>query len=494
MKLSHCVLALFFYSLISCETQERKQERLAKQYCSSCHAFAEPELVDKRTWEKNVLPEMAFRMGLDFSRMRQIDMVDHAAILSFIPDQPMVSQEDWELIKQYYAKYAPDSLNNPKQVITDSITLFDVSPQRLAIKDAMAVTLIQTDTSKKRVYIGTRPGNVYTLNNQFAVVDSVQLSSAPSKMLIEQDKDPTLLLMGIMDPNEQHNGSLVSFDVKANTFSKLLDSLQRPVDFEKADLNNDKLNDYVICEFGNITGALTLHEGLPSGDFKEHVVQQVSGARKIIVKDFDGNGMNDILALMSQGDERIILLHNQGNFQFRLTTLLRFNPAYGSGYFETADFNNDGKFDILFTNGDNADYSEILKPYHGIRLFLNNGTNEFKESWFYPMHGASQTRTADFDNDGDLDIAAIAFFPDFKIQPEHGFVYFENTDAGFKPSYTPLAAKGRWITLEISDIDADNDIDIMLGSLAFPTLVPRNLSEKWKADQISVLLLRNKLK
>jgi hypothetical protein len=129
-----------------------------------------------------------------------------------------------------------------------------------------------------------------------------------------------------------------------------------------------------------------------------------------------------------------------------------------------------------------------------VRLFLNSGTNEFKESWFYPLHGAAQTRTADFDKDGDLDVAAVSFFPEFKTQPEHGFVYLENTGSGFKPYYTPLAAKGRWITLEISDIDNDQDIDIMLGSLAFPTFVPNDLTAKWRDDKISILLLRNRLK
>ena len=71
--------------------------------------------------------------------------------------------------------------------------------------------------------------------------------------------------------------------------------------------------------------------------------------------------MVDILALMSQGDEKIILLLNQGDFNFRINTILSFPPVYGSSYFDVADFNHDGKFDILYTNGDNADYSMILK-------------------------------------------------------------------------------------------------------------------------------------
>ncbi len=33
----------------------------------------------------------------------------------------------------------------------------------------------------------------------------------------------------------------------------------------------------------------------------------------------------------------------------------------------------------------------------------------------------------DFDGDGDLDLAVIAFFADYPKQPEEGFVYLENT-------------------------------------------------------------------
>jgi hypothetical protein len=197
---------------------------------------------------------------------------------------------------------------------------------------------------------------------------------------------------------------------------------------------------------------------------------------------------------MAQGDERIVMLYNQGNFQFRIATLLRFSPVNGSSYFDIADFNNDGKFDILYTNGDNADYSPILKPYHGVHIFLNNGANDFKESWFHPMHGASQARINDFDKDGDLDIAAISFFPDFTNHAEQGFIYFENTPQGFKAQITPIATTGRWLVIEMSDYDADGDHDIILGALNFSAGVPDSVNQFWKKQKHSLLLLQNKLR
>ena len=42
------------------------------------------------------------------------------------------------------------------------------------------------------------------------------------------------------------------------------------------------------------------------------------------------------------------------------------------------------------------------------------------------MYGAFGARAADFDNDGDLDIAAISFYPDFEIEKRESFVYLQN--------------------------------------------------------------------
>jgi hypothetical protein len=217
------------------------------------------------------------------------------------------------------------------------------------------------------------------------------------------------------------------------------------------------------------------------------------GARKVIIRDIDNNGKDDILALVSQGDEKIIALLNQGDFKFRLNTLLQFPPVYGSSYFDVSDFNGDGKFDILYTNGDNADYSMVRKPYHGVRIYLNNGTNEFTLSWFYNMHGATQAVARDFDKDGDMDIAAIAFFPEFSGHAHQGFIYFENTGGAYTPQIVPIARFGRWLTLEASDIDDDGDVDLMLGALNFNNGVPEAVLAGWKKENVSLLLLRNKL-
>src|SRR5690606_30550152 len=272
------------------------------------------------------------------------------------------------------------------------------------------------------------------LSYSFNIEDSIHLDSPPSSLIKTEQNEFVVLLMGIMDPNDQTKGKLSALNFEEHKFTSILDSLKRPVHVASGDMNNDNKTDFVVSQFGNYTGELSVFQQHAPNVFQKHTLQYLPGARKVIVKDFNKDGLLDILALMSQGDERIILFLNQGNFRFRPNILLRFPPVFGSSYFDIADFNNDGYFDILYSNGDNADYSTVLKSYHGVRIFLNDGKNRFTEDWFYPMHGGSQAMTYDFDEDGDMDIAAISFFPDFERTPEQGFIYFENTPSGFVPS------------------------------------------------------------
>jgi hypothetical protein len=148
----------------------------------------------------------------------------------------------------------------------------------------------------------------------------------------------------------------------------------------------------------------------------------------------------------------------------------------------------------VYTNGDNADLSIILKPYHGVRIFMNTGHDKFTETWFYPMYGASEALARDFDSDGDVDIAAISFFPDFRNHLEDGFIYFENTGDNFIPQTTELAKSGRWLKLEAADFDRDGDEDILLGALDFRPMVPDSVYQSWMKDKTTLLILRNNLK
>ena len=278
--------------------------------------------------------------------------------------------------------------------------------------------------------------------------------------------------IGILNPNNGGFGKMqnVSRDLggKMHLDSPCqIDGLQRPVESIKVDLNRDGRDDYLVCEFGNITGALSWYENKGNNQFTRHVLRAVPGAIKAYIRDYNKDGLPDIFVLFAQGDEGIFLFTNKGHGKFDQRPLLRFPPSYGSSYFEMDDFDKDGSPDILYTCGDNADFSPVLKPYHGIYIFLNDGSYNFSLKYFFPMNGCYKAIARDFDGDGDLDIAAVSFFADQKTQPEEGFVYLENEGRfRFSPYSLLQAEAGRWLTMDAGDIDGDGRQSILLGNFS----------------------------
>jgi hypothetical protein len=140
------LLSVSLLFLISCESQTQKEERLAHQYCSSCHLFPEPSLLTKRSWDEGVLPQMGFRMGFpDMKIFSTFPQEDLDVILKSLPPSPMVTETEWEAIKNYYISNAPDSLASIPQQKYDSIKTFSVSELRFPMQ---GVTDVQAVSAK----------------------------------------------------------------------------------------------------------------------------------------------------------------------------------------------------------------------------------------------------------------------------------------------------------------------------------------------------------
>jgi hypothetical protein len=247
----------------------------------------------------------------------------------------------------------------------------------------------------------------------------------------------------------------------------MADSLPRPVKSGTADFDKDGLMDYVSCGFGRDRGGLFLLQQQTNHTFKRKIIRAVPGPEIVYTGDFNGDGWPDIASLFAQADEGIWLFLNDKKGGFTTQNIIRFPSVYGSSSFQLVDVNNDGKLDVVYTCGDNNDYSPIFKPYHGVYIFTNQGNWKFIQTYFYHINGCSKAIAADFDKDGDLDLAVIAFFPDYKYHPTEGFTYHEQVSPGkFKVHEVPVNLLGRWISMEAGDIDGDGDTDLVLGNFS----------------------------
>jgi len=448
--------------------------RLAAVYCQSCHELPDPAVLNAKSWEKGVLPQMGPRLGIFYNGFDRYPSSrgDTNVPRGYYPSQPLLKPEEWQHIVDYYTAVSPDSL--PGQVrphpVQMGLPLFEARVPAMRY-EMPATSLVRVDTVGKLDIFDVHYQKLYQLSSGLGVRDSVRVAGG----IVDLERQVGGWLacnIGMLNPNNGKFGRLErvfcdSGGMKVDSIP-LATGLRRPVQAQAADLNGDGRIDYLVCEFGNLVGGLSWLENKGDGRFDRHVLRAAPGAIRAYVNDYNHDGRPDIWALFAQGDEGVFLFTNRGGGQFDSQTLLRWPPSYGSSYFELADFNGDGFADIVYTCGDNADFSPVLKPYHGVYIYLNDGHNGFRPWYFFPINGCYKAVARDFDGDGDLDLAAIAFFPDFSHQPEEGFVYLENRGGGdFRPYSLPEAQRGKWLTMDVGDLDGDGRADIVLGNFSF---------------------------
>ncbi|MHA8052959.1 FG-GAP repeat domain-containing protein [Aquirufa sp. OSTEICH-129A] len=468
---------LFIFSTVftACkQSADEKSEALAKETCSSCHKFPDPSLLDKKTWKEGVLPEMGYRLGIGdrFQLMTRIseEQYQSAMAMDIYPLDPKISEEDWQLIVDYYVKNAPEKpLPQKQRSPISTSTLHFKEESYISKTDQLGVVIsLRIHPDKPEIWAGTRNRTLWVMDANKKVKNTIETQSPVALTQILAGK-PYLLAIGKMYPNDEKIGTMYGINPKGK-MEALVDSLKRPVDIQISDFNGDGVQDFVICEYGFERGQLTWIDGKNKN---RHLLKAQAGARNVVIKDYTGDGKPDLLVLMAQSREGVSLFINKGQGIFVEKPLLQFDSVFGSSYMEVADMNKDGHDDIIVSNGDNADYSRSKKAFHGVHVYLNDGRNNFKEGYFYPSYGASKTVARDFDQDGDLDLAMIAFFAENDKGCNENFLYFQNQgNMTFQVSNLNIGNGGHYICMDAGDVDKDGDIDIVLGNYQFGAVKP----------------------
>ena len=474
---------------------------LAQVHCQRCHSLPTPDLLGKEDW-REVMRRMASFLGVARPKFEARPDGAELKASGLFPPQPLISSPDWDALVAHYVDAAPvDVATQPARPKSQKLELF--RPRELVLStDAPCTSLLQLDARAGGLWVGDAQAKTLTLcgtNGQ--VIRRIATDSAPVSIINDHNK-LWVALIGRILPSDERLGQVWELRPKGNTWTptQLLSGLRRPVEMQQVDMDGDDARDLLIASFGNVLGKLSWFSrvGRDNTPPQEHSLQELAGSVQCRIHDWNRDGKPDLTVLRAQGSECVEIYSNQGGGAFAMKPIIEFPPTYGSCRLELADFDSDGTPELIVVNGDKGDYSCGSRGYHGVRIFQRTAPEKFTERFFFPLYGAYGVKAADFDNDHDLDLALVSFFPDYDRAPDEGFVYLRN-DGGwrFQPFVMEQSKQGRWIVLDAGDIDGDADVDIVLGSFVRgPRTIrfPQGLERQWETRRVSVMLLENTLR
>lgn len=488
------------FLLLACgESSFERGQVLFTQKCSTCHLLPEINDLPKFLWEEAVLPEMAARMGIkegDYNPVKDFPYEELLAVnkARVYGQKPLLTEGEWKLLKAYILDQAPDSIPAiDNQWISEKWKEFTPVPVALNTVKGSQITFLHFDTVQEKLLLGDMRGHLMSYDYIPQKAEDLNILGNPVPAFHMEGDQLIVTAIGLMNPSEQALGKI--FRIQDGQRTALAEDLHRPVHTMIRDLNQDGKEEMLVSEFGDLTGKLSLFVEKDSKAFQKKVLSTAPGHIRSIAQDMNGDGIEDIVALAAQGDEGISIFYQEGDLLFREERVLRFSPLSGLSWFELIDYDGDGDQDIITLHGDNADKTYVPKSYHGMRIHINDGRNQFEQKFTFPMHGVTRSITRDFDQDGDWDIGLIATFPNYDDPQLKNFVYLENKNSSsftFEAYTFPQSDQGRWFLIEAADLDKDGDEDIILSSFTYSfTPVPKELEKRWYEDNVDLMILHN---
>ncbi len=240
------------------------------------------------------------------------------------------------------------------------------------------------------------------------------------------------------------------------------------------DFNQDSFLDLAISDSNGITTLL----GNGRGAFAYATNIAVGSlSESIATGDFNRDGKQDLAVRGADLEiiEGVSILLGNGDGSFRITNSYKTGNRVSS--IGTADFNNDGTLDLAVVN----------RSSDNISILLGHGEGTFNQAVNYPIAAITSFVVADFNGDGKVDLVTISDTSAYSIT-----LLWGNGTGGFTQTrYTDIL--GSCYGIASGDFNADNKPDLAISQNAGTRILLNNgaggFAEPTNTGQVSNLIL-----
>ena len=246
------------------------------------------------------------------------------------------------------------------------------------------------------------------------------------------------------------------------------------------DFNHDGKPDVAVlndCDASCAASSVSIFLNTGNGTFSDPVVYEGGDVSPLAIAtgDFNGDGNLDIAILeycgtCSDGEDTIGVLLGNGDGTFQAVVTMQTGAGNAVWWLTAADFNGDGKTDLVLVERTSNDPSN---PYAGLaQIMLSNadGTFTFGAAYDGGDGRGMSVSTADVNGDGKADIVIgnlcepvvrgqIAY--DVNCANGSVGVLLGNGDGTFQPLLSQVVPDGNMYGISLADVNGDGKLDVI---------------------------------
>ncbi len=448
-------------------------------FCGDCHPVPSPMSFPRANWPAEV--DRGFKF-YEESHRTDLEEPTYADVLRYFQSQApeeldIPRAEEFEVVATSL-KFAPSAMlaADAPTSLTAHI-LWEIDSQSLLFTDMTTGKMRRWIPSEHSDFLNAAASDTVMLDDTTVTAEGKNLCRIA---VVDWNKD------GTNDYILGEIGSTIISDLKLGNISLaignadgsltryvLAENLARSISGVPFDYDADGDLDILVAEFGwNKSGGFSIlrNNSLPDAPldqlkFDYEVLDPRHGVLAIELADMNADGKVDIVTAYGQEYETIEILYNQGDGKYNHEQIVRMpDPSFNSSSIRIVDIDQDGKLDIVHTCGDIFD-SFIPKPFHGVRIIRQLEDGKFERIELGMLIGAMHSAVADFDGDGDLDIAAVGLFPgvDTSKYSFDSVVWWEQTEPMKFRRHSIEKNHCLHATCEAADVDGDGRVDLVVG-------------------------------